>query len=411
MTVRISRSRIHSVFAMAAAVLAVAVVLISGNAYGLSSSVTASDNTVAADYISVDLYERAGDGTAQSTVFDDTFTMVTTDCFAGKADVQTSSGWGATEYRITSATSVLSADDVYLAAISNQARLSLEATMQLTGTSNVSDVVYTITVGGQTVYSSKDGISGISIEPNTAHKVVLTADYTSCSYYAGGQTAEPVFPTVVIRFIASSQSGDMDSTVQTANIKPVFTSAEAAKAVADINNATVKEGDTHPSYTEDNGETYYIVPDNDRTDGNAGVFISGSDDSNDISDAPFLSLTRNTFETTVEVPAEHNFVLELHIGGNWIISHAEITVTLTINGGVYQGTFGQNGTWYLSADESSGSLLKSYTLEPNMWMGSHSEITVKLEGSTNALLSQAEIQAEIVIQSPENDLTEQPDQQ
>ncbi len=370
--------------------VSVAVMLLFSSALFISpvyaySTTVSGEADVDCVYTCVDVCSYSGSGTPVSVAYDeDDFTVDTSLVFDTSTVGITQKNNG--RYSVTGTASI---NGHYAVVMSDLSGLTLYATLTENGDGNLEGIEYTLKVNGTVFDDSSDCIEVVS---GTAYLIEVTADLSSVGKNLKEQ---PVLPTLSLVISVSTDGGA--STVIAGSITLVYTSAEAAEEIIDLNQEdkeiTKQEGDDNYSYTEEDGETYYIVPNEDRDDGYASVYITDGDDSTDFASSE--SYSSETRSTSLVLPSGREFVIQVDISGGFILSGGSVYIELTIDGETYTGEIKRNGTHYFYLNGSGSKLSSTSSLDGITWMSGDS-VSVEITGSTSSFWSSVSIGLQIV---------------
>lgn len=365
-------------------------------AYAYSTSVSNPESGIGCVYGCVDICTYTGSGTPATVEYSD-----------GDFTTDRSISFDTSNVSITkktngrySVTGTASVNGHYAVVTGGVTGLRLYASLAENGDGNLDNVAYTLRIN-DTVFD--DSGDYIEVSCGTAYRIQIIADMSGVGTNLVNQ---PVLPTLSLEISVSADGGA--STVTADRITLVYTSVDASNEIVELNqeekDITKKEGDDNYSYTEADGNVYYIIPNEDRSDGHAAVYITNGDDSTDFSSSSNWGTTDER-TTTLELPPNREFVIQVNLAGGFIISGGSLEVELTIGstgtGGemeykTYTGEVKRNGTTYLYIKNvTNKNLATANNLSGVTWMSGDS-VSVKLTGSSTSYLSDVTIGLQIV---------------
>ncbi len=372
-------------FAAVAVMLMVSSAFLVMPAYAYSTSVS-GEAGIGSVYKCVDVCSYSGSGTPVSVAYDeDDFTTDDSLNF-DTSDIKITKKNG--KYSVSGTASITGH---YAVVAGNMEGLKLYASLTENGDGNLEGISYTVTINGTVLDDDTDCIDVVC---GTAYLIEITADMSGVG---SNLTEQPVLPTLKLVLSLSSDGGA--STVTADSISIVYTSVVAASEIVEINQEekeiTLQDGDENYSYTEDDGEVYYIVPNEDREDGHAAVYITNGDDSTAFTSTE-ENYTSDSRTTTLELPSNREFVIQADISGAFIISGGTISVELTIDGTTYTGEVKKNGTVYFYVKNvNNKNLATTSDIDSVTWMSGES-VSVTITGSSNTFWSSVTISLQIV---------------
>ena len=340
-----------------------------------AASVSVSENSVSAEYTSVDLYIRDGS----------TYSQITSNSFSdGTLGYTATTTGNVTTYSFSSTSIKLSCDNLYVMIICSdtEKRFGLDPVITESGSFNVTGSTYSMTF---TDYTENNAV------PGTFYPVTLmmtVPDYLN-------QPDEPVLPTisVTIRAVDAASASVMDSTnTITAEVVAHYqTKEEATEDLEEINGA-----DDSGAIIGNDDQPYYFTPDSDSGD-TTSVYISSTSGGTSITNTSGL-LNRDTFDADVIIPAGQSFVVAVILSESWLAS-AEITLTLKVGDEPSRSvTINSPGTKYVFY-RSGSSLSTANNLNNVTWMQYSGNVTITLTGlAQNTLLGSASVSVKLVFQ-------------
>ena len=179
-----------------------------------------------------------------------------------------------------------------------------------------------------------------------------------------------------------------------------ITAGAAVDLIGDVNDATVEEGDSHPSYTytdeQGNDITVYLI-ESQRSDGNTGVYISSDDDSNSLVNTSAFS--SNSFSAAVNIPQNTDYAIQVTITGRGILSGGSLDLELEIGDDSYTGTINDTGTYFAYTPTSGNRLTLTRENSPNHWLNNVGPIVLKFSGESTSIFINVDIKLQIVFRS------------
>ena len=343
-----------------------------------SSTLSVSDNTTSADYVSVDLYLKSGSE----------YVQVSGNSFSGGSITVTSeTSGGLLVYYYDAEDVTISSADLYVIVTSSTPGSTYGLTYSITqsGSYNVSPSSYTMK-SGSNIIPTMGGSGSFTVVSGTAYPLELIA---SLDDYRGDR---PTFPTIGVTLYAedtvTSTVLDSSNTITTnIHYKNV---QEATTDVRETNNA-----DPNTGAFDSQGGTYYIKPGNETSD-TTSVYITDSNNNNDTTISSNL-VGGSSFNAEVVIPSGQSFVVATTIT-SVLLAEAEITISLTDDTGSTRSIKLENaGTHYVYI---SGNTLKSTTNINNVeWMTYSGNVTISLSGAAQGyLLGYASVSVQMVFQ-------------
>ena len=345
-------------------------------AFAYSSSVSA-EGSVDCTCVYVNICSYTGSGSSSSSMaFDESsFAVDKTLTFADS--IKITQNTQSKKYSI-SGTATLSGH--YVVVLGNVSGLKLSATVTEDG-GNVSKISYSLNVGGSSL--STDGTGTISVTAGYAYAIDFTANLNNTGY---NSSTAPELPDITLSFSLIRDTGTSSVEIQKISIK--YTSTVAASDLIDANEDKVTDEDKG-AFTGSDGNTYYIVADESRTDGYAAVYITESEDSTDFTTSVF---SKDTSSVKLTIPSDRDFVVMLYIEGNWAGGGSSVSLTVTIDGTSYTGSLSSNrssnGYHYFYISDNTSKTLASVSdvskVPDTSWMKGDN-VTLSVTGTSTTL--------------------------
>ena len=373
---------LFAVFVMASPAVAVGFATVSYSASTISAS-----NTITAEYAIIEYY-KFNSGTDYS--------LVTGHAFSHGCLQYNESGSGNNK-RYT-----IAAINDLVVSIPNL-NLKIDKTGSYSLFKNITVSGGNVTVSNFKLYINNTEIQdGTTIQGNTYYPIKLKCDVSAYS-----SKTLPTMPTFNVSLNAQSLCS---STIVDTNNSFDFMSIseQVVNDMADENGATVKPGDTNPSYYDpDGGETYYLRPDNTSSEGEgvAGVYITSGDNTNNIN-----SGNNDSYTTTLTIPNDKEYLIKVYIKPASLgYATGEVKVVLTEGNNDYESNdlyqaaliIGSAKTYYLFKS-GINSLADVSSRGDATWMSPTTEpLTVFIDGSNSGMaFGSTEVRIELLFRDP-----------